>query len=246
VKFPHIQLHGEYAELDLDGRSFSVNHFDTIGRAIAKGERYDVVCFGHNHRFEITQLGRTLVINPGEIFGGLSGHSTFAIYDTIAGKAERIECSWNQADDRPQMLTSIRDMEWMPVALFSSRAAAEPIRSRLAHAGFDARLAESPSWLQRLWFVRKGEAGVRLEVPGNQFERAETLLIQWDAAEGLLRNAVRCPECKSLRVQYPQFARHSVLPNVFLGLAAAFGLIEKEYYCEDCHFTWPREGTRAP
>ncbi len=90
-KFPHLHLHGEYGELEVEGRTFSINHFDTIGRAIAKGEKYDVVCFGHNHQFEITAIGKTLIINPGEIYGGLTSHSTFAVYDTTTGKAERIE-----------------------------------------------------------------------------------------------------------------------------------------------------------
>jgi len=126
----------------------------------------------------------------------------------------------------------------------SSRAAAEAISNRLVQAGLDARLSEG-SWLQRQWFVRKGEAGISVEVPGDQFERAEKLLLAWDAAEGLLRDVIRCPECKSLRVQYPQFARHSSLTNVMLGLASALGIVEKEYYCENCHFTWPKEGTRS-
>jgi uncharacterized protein len=91
AKFPQLQFHGEYAELELGGRIFSVNHFENIGRALARGGVFDVVCFGHNHKFEITPLGRTLVINPGEIHGGLTGHSTFVVYETETGKAERIE-----------------------------------------------------------------------------------------------------------------------------------------------------------
>jgi putative phosphoesterase len=90
-KFPHMHLHGEYVEMELDGKTFSINHFDNIGRAIAKGEKYDVVCFGHNHQFEITPVGKTLMINPGEVYGGLTSHSTFAIYDTATGKAERLD-----------------------------------------------------------------------------------------------------------------------------------------------------------
>lgn len=91
AKFPHLHFHGEYVELELGGKTFAVNHFDNIGRAIARGGQYDVVCFGHNHRFEITQAGRTLVINPGEVFGGLTGQSTFVLLDTTTGKAERID-----------------------------------------------------------------------------------------------------------------------------------------------------------
>jgi len=91
ARYPQLQFHGEYVELELGGRAFSVNHFDNIGRAIAAGGKFDVVCFGHSHRFDISTLGKTLVINPGEIFAGLTSSSTFVIYDTATGKAERID-----------------------------------------------------------------------------------------------------------------------------------------------------------
>ena len=93
-KFPHMHFYGEYVELELDGKIFSINHFDNIGRAIAKGEKYDVVCFGHNHKAEITPSGRTLIINPGEIYGGLTGRSTFAVYDTAKHAAELVELTF--------------------------------------------------------------------------------------------------------------------------------------------------------
>ena len=88
--FPQIILHGEYAELEFGGRAFAVNHFDNIGRGLAKGDAFDVVCFGHNHRFEITTNGRGWIINPGEIFGGLTGEAGFVVYDTDSHTAERI------------------------------------------------------------------------------------------------------------------------------------------------------------
>jgi putative phosphoesterase len=90
TKYSQLQFHGEYVELEIEGRRFAINHFDNIGRAIACGETFDVVCFGHNHQFEITQQGKTLVINPGEIYGMLTGQSTFVIYDTETGTAERV------------------------------------------------------------------------------------------------------------------------------------------------------------
>src|SRR5205807_2689134 len=91
----------------------------------------------------------------------------------------------------------------------------------------------------------KPATGVRLEVPAEQFERAYNLLLEWDAKAGGLRNAIRCPECKSIRVDYPQFTRKSFLPNLVMGFFAALGLVQKEYYCEDCHYTWPKEGTKT-
>jgi hypothetical protein len=69
------------------------------------------------------------------------------------------------------------------------------------------------------------------------------MLRDWDEAEGL-RDVIRCPECHSLRVDYPQFTRKSMIPNLALGLASSVGMVEKEFYCEDCHYTWPKEGGR--
>ncbi len=106
---------------------------------------------------------------------------------------------------------------------------------RLAVAMFPDRA------LEKLWFVHKSHP-VRIEVPCDQFELAEEMLIESDA-RGSLPDAIHCPECKSLRVQYPQFAHKSVIPNVIVGLMATFGG-QKDFYCEDCHYTWPREGTK--
>lgn len=86
-----ITLHGELAELELSGRRIAVNHFDNIGRFLAKSGRFDLVCYGHNHQFEIRTDGACLVVNPGEVFGGLTGRSTCVRYDTGAGTAECVE-----------------------------------------------------------------------------------------------------------------------------------------------------------
>ena len=134
-------------------------------------------------------------------------------------------------------------MTRIPVALFNDRARAEPVQKRLTESGIQAEIHDELR-LEKLWFVSKPSAGVRIEVPANQFERTEQLLFDWDMAEGALREAIRCPECKSLRVDYPQFTRKSMLTNLAMGLAAQAHLVEKEYYCKDCHYTWPKEGTK--
>lgn len=90
-KFSHITIHGEYAELEREGRKISVNHFDNIGHAIAAGQEFDVVCCGHSHQFRVEKNGRSILVNPGEIFGLLTGKSTFAVYDTRTGEIERVD-----------------------------------------------------------------------------------------------------------------------------------------------------------
>lgn len=134
-------------------------------------------------------------------------------------------------------------MENMCVALFSNEQKAEPIRARLEKAGIHAKIPKGLE-LEKLWFVSKKQMGARIEVPGEEFERAEQMLLDWDETEGALREAIRCPECRSLRVGFPQAAQHSILTNLAMGVGAEVGLVEKDYYCEDCHFTWPRAGSR--
>ena len=131
-------------------------------------------------------------------------------------------------------------MNRMAIALFRTSTQAEPIRQRLVAGGIPAEVRTEHGW-ERLWFVSKTmTAGVYLEVPTHHFETAARLLLEWDAAEDALREAVRCPECHSLRVEYPQFTRKSVLTNLAMGVAAELHLFERDYYCEDCHCSWPK------
>lgn len=134
-------------------------------------------------------------------------------------------------------------MNRIPIATFSTRAKAEPLQRRLAECGIHAEL-HNELRLEILWYVSKESAGIRLEVPETEFERAYELLLDWDAKEGALREAIRCPECRSLRVDYPQFTKRSLIPNLVIGLLSTIGGVEKEYYCEDCHYTWPRQGRK--
>jgi uncharacterized protein len=94
-KKSNCYLHGELFQAIFDGRRLAMNHFDYLARPMAKSGDYDVVCFGHNHEFEITREGTALLINPGPIMGAKfsSGkwedtEPTFVLYDTIADTVE--------------------------------------------------------------------------------------------------------------------------------------------------------------
>ncbi len=85
----NCHLHGEFFEAEFDGLRFAMNHFDYLARPIGRSGAYDVVCFGHNHEFEISQSGNCLLINPGAIMGArFPGGKwqeiapTFVVYDT--------------------------------------------------------------------------------------------------------------------------------------------------------------------
>ncbi len=128
-------------------------------------------------------------------------------------------------------------MTWVRVALFMEPGAAEIVRRRLAQAGIRARLHFEPA-VARLWFVSKRRSGVRLEVPATCDDVVSEVLEQWDRATGFLEAAVRCPECGSLRVDYPQFTEKSLLTNLVMGVATELRLVERDFYCEWCHHMW--------
>ena len=88
--FSHVTLHGEFAELEMGGRQIVITHYPQIGRALARGGTYDLVCHGHSHERVIEKEGPTLRINPGEVMGRF-GLSTYALYDTATGQAEIVE-----------------------------------------------------------------------------------------------------------------------------------------------------------
>ena len=89
-EFPHIHFIPNFADLTLQGKRIAVIHYDDIARPIIASGWYDVVCFGHNHRYETNTEGRTRCINPGELSGVLTGEPTFAILDTETDTVEKI------------------------------------------------------------------------------------------------------------------------------------------------------------
>ena len=98
-RYEHIHIHGEFFRGEFEGRRVAANHYDNIARAVAASGEFDVVCFGHNHVYEIARTGRTLAINPGAIMGAAFAAdgtrtdvaSTFVIYDTASHATERFE-----------------------------------------------------------------------------------------------------------------------------------------------------------
>ena len=77
----NIHLHGDFAEIEIDGIKVAVNHYPKIARALAESGRYDLVCYGHDHTAHEEWVGDTLLLNPGEVMG-MNSRSTIALYNT--------------------------------------------------------------------------------------------------------------------------------------------------------------------
>jgi hypothetical protein len=128
-------------------------------------------------------------------------------------------------------------MNMVTEATFNELEEAEPLRRRLELAGIPASIQDERR-LQKYWFMAEPMGGVHLRVETGHDKRARQLLEEWDAADGALRNAIRCPACRSPRIEFPQFTRRFVTPTIY-ALLCALHLFERRFYCQTCHYTWP-------
>ncbi len=87
----HVHLYGDFAEFTLDGLAIAITHYPEIARGLAHSGRYDLVCYGHDHTAHEERVNGTLLLNPGELFGGLRGRSTLALVDTATRQVTWVE-----------------------------------------------------------------------------------------------------------------------------------------------------------
>jgi putative phosphoesterase len=77
-------IRGRFAFVVVDGLRIALLHGDEteLMRSLLELESHDVLVSGHTHDPKTYRKGRTLVINPGEACGYLSGKPTMSILDT--------------------------------------------------------------------------------------------------------------------------------------------------------------------
>ncbi|MFO7633177.1 MAG: YfcE family phosphodiesterase [Caldilinea sp.] len=88
-KHPQIRLHGIYTEFEVAGRQIAMIHYPEPARRIAQSGHFDLVCYGHDHTKLLEKVGKSWLLNSGELLG-MKGAASWALYDTQTGEA-RIE-----------------------------------------------------------------------------------------------------------------------------------------------------------
>jgi hypothetical protein len=124
------------------------------------------------------------------------------------------------------------------IATFPELEPAEKLKNRLENAGIHAVVHDEAN-LQRFAFMAEPAASKKVEVDAREVEKARQLLDEWHEKEHILDAAIRCPECNSTRVEYPQYTRKFFIPWI-VEVLASLGMAEKSYYCLDCQYTWPK------
>jgi len=92
-EYKGLELRGNFAEIVIDGLRVALlhGHEEELLKALVESEWFDVVVHGHTHKAEVYRKGKTLVVNPGEVCGYLSGRSTIALFDSVKREVRSID-----------------------------------------------------------------------------------------------------------------------------------------------------------
>ena len=119
--------------------------------------------------------------------------------------------------------------------MFEDLDAARTVETSLASHGFQAQTYDD-KFFRAFLFLRPPQVTFRVQVHAEDLPRAGEFL--QNNSPAVLRDAIHCPSCNSLRVSYPQMTRKFVSPTIVLHLAILLRLLDHQCYCDKCHFMW--------
>ena len=88
-----MKIEGTFARIDAGGMRIALLHGNDreLLETLAACGSLDLLVYGHTHRPEVRKEGSLLIVNPGEVYGHLTGRSTVALVDTVKRSAEIVE-----------------------------------------------------------------------------------------------------------------------------------------------------------
>jgi hypothetical protein len=131
------------------------------------------------------------------------------------------------------------------VATFNDAEKGEAAKRKLEQAGIRAKVADS-SQFQKFVLFSKPLASIKVFVEEAEFQKARQLLQRADETDPILQDEVRCLQCGSPQVDYPQYARKFITTTFFGIVLSLLRLMDKTFYCQDCHHTWPAAENLRP
>ncbi len=76
---------------DIFGKKILIKHYHHLVEEAAHSKKFDFIFYGHTHKAEIKDVEGTLIVNPGEACGWITGHPTVAVVDLSVKEAVIIE-----------------------------------------------------------------------------------------------------------------------------------------------------------
>jgi len=90
TRFPAITHHGVLGFVEAGGLRIAFTHYPQMARGLLMQESFDVVCCGHNHRYQVESHGNSLLINSGELLGK-DAQPSFCMLDGRTREVVRID-----------------------------------------------------------------------------------------------------------------------------------------------------------
>ena len=89
----NCEIRGRFAEVDVEGFKIALLHGDEaeLLNALINHGGFDAVVHGHAHATVTRRNETTLIVNPGEVCGYLTGKATLALLDTVKREARIIK-----------------------------------------------------------------------------------------------------------------------------------------------------------
>jgi uncharacterized protein len=86
-------IHDRFTQVTVEGYRIGLLHGDEaeLLNALVDSGYFNAVIHGHSHKKSIERKAKTLVINPGELCGYLTGKASFALLDTVKAEARIVE-----------------------------------------------------------------------------------------------------------------------------------------------------------
>jgi putative phosphoesterase len=83
--YPNIEIHGEVGFIATENGEIAFTHRPEFARGLASTASYRAVFYGHTHRRKSEKVGKTHLVNPGEIMG-LMEDPGWILFDVETGK----------------------------------------------------------------------------------------------------------------------------------------------------------------
>lgn len=86
---PQIKEYGGFIDVDFDEFRVALTHYPENARAHAMAGDFDMVFYGHTHRFAEKIVGNTLLLNPGDMIG-LYEEPSFCLVESDTREVKRL------------------------------------------------------------------------------------------------------------------------------------------------------------
>ena len=86
---PQIREYGTFIMVDFDDFRVGMTHYPGHARAHAMAGDYDMVFHGHTHEFSEKVIGKTLLLNPGDVMG-LNESGSFCLVESDTMEVRRL------------------------------------------------------------------------------------------------------------------------------------------------------------